>query len=64
MTEKTANELMDEVVKHPTLDRFLDRHPPTLSMQDFYELVVNLRRERAQFIQNDAEKKEKKHAAD
>lgn len=60
MTEKTGPELMDEVVQHPTIDLYLDRHPKSLTVEDKKRLISMLREERALFIKADMEKRNKK----
>lgn len=52
---KTAIELMDEVIKHPTLDDYMRRVPP-LSKEQRTELVEVLRADRARFIAKGEEK--------
>lgn len=59
--EKDVHAIMDEVILHPTLDKFLDRHPRTLEFPKDYEaLIAKLRADRAQFIKGEIEKKAKK----
>ena len=55
--------IIDQVIEEPTLDKFLDRHPRTLSEEDFINMCRRLRAERAQFIKADSEKKSKKELA-
>lgn len=54
------HEIVDEIAKRPTLDEFLDRHPRTLTDDDFRKLISNLRADRAMFIKGEIEKKDKK----
>lgn len=56
--------VVDEIVKHPTLDEYLDRHPSTLTETDYLKLINNLRADRAMFIKGEIEKKEKKSLKD
>ncbi len=61
MAEKTANEIMDEVVKHPTLDLYLDRNPSTLKWpKDYMAMIEMERKARATFFIKEQEKKAKK----
>ena len=64
--EKDIHAIIDEVVEHPTLDRFLDRHPGTLKFPEDYQHMVEkvLRPERAMFIKSEQEKKSKKENPD
>ena len=64
MTEKTIHDHIDTIIEHPTLDRFLDRHPRTMKYpEDYKALVEVLRRDRARFIQAESEKKVKKESS-
>lgn len=55
---KNVHEIMDEMVKRPTLDQLLDRHPSTLKFpEDYVPHVDELRRQRAMFIKSEQEKK-------
>jgi hypothetical protein len=64
---KDAVTLMDEVVKHPTLDEFMQRHgggnPAMMSEADWPDLVEVLREERPRFIEKST-KKDKKDETD
>lgn len=61
MSEKMADAIMDEVIEHVTLDKFLNRHPKTLKWPEDYVQMVKLEREkRAMFITAQQEKKDKK----
>lgn len=61
MSEPMAAEIMDEAIKNVTLDRFLDRHPSTLTWPDDFMAMLKIERQnRAQFIAGDIEKREKK----
>lgn len=50
---RTAVEIMDDMVKAPTLDRFFDNDPSSFSDGDFWELIATLRSQRAIFIEKD-----------
>lgn len=54
---KTAPELIDEMVKEPTLDEFMDRDPAQV---DFPELVKVLRADRARFLTKEEARKDKR----
>lgn len=61
MTTQTIHEQIDKIVEHPTIDGFLDKHPRKLNFPDDYKALIEvLRRDRARFIQSEAEKKAKK----
>lgn len=62
MSEPDIHAIMDNVIKYPTLDKYLDRHPRTLTEDDYRNLIRGLRAERAQFIKADSEKKSKKES--
>lgn len=48
--EPDALELMEELVKEPTIDMFFEADPSTLSREQLAELVTIQRRDRALFI--------------
>lgn len=52
MTTSTldGNELIDEIGKQPTMDRYFDRNPKELSDSDLLELIETERANRAAFI--------------
>lgn len=52
MTTSTldGNELIDEIGKQPTMDRYFDRNPKELSDTDLLELIETERANRAAFI--------------
>lgn len=55
-----ASELMDEVIKEPTLDIYLDRSPKLNQPKDYEEMVKILQRKRAAFINAEQKRKEPK----
>lgn len=57
-----GEQLMDEVIKEPTLNRYLDGNPKVINKdpQSYRELVLLLQRKRAAFITAEAKKKEPK----
>ena len=57
MTKATAKEIMDEIVKHPTLDEFMRRLKP-LSEVEYKQLIQTLRDERPLYIAKEAARKE------
>ena len=58
---KPVEEIVAETTQVPTLDPYLDRHPSTLKFpEDYMHMVDVLRQQRAQFIQLEQEKKDKK----
>jgi hypothetical protein len=57
----TGEVIMDEAVKEPTLDRFLDGNPKVINSDDDYvQLAEILRKKRAMDIKAEAKKKAKK----
>jgi hypothetical protein len=58
--EVTALEVLEEAIKEPTLDWYLDQNPRKHTPQDRENLILALRKERAMFIQSKQEKKDKK----
>lgn len=60
----TGAELIGEMIKEPSLDVFYDRHPDTLTAQDYKLLIDRLRADRARFTDKAAAKKEKKEEAE
>lgn len=62
---KNVHDIVDEIIKDPTIDKLLDRHPKTLKWPDDYmAMVMAQRRNRAMFIQSDAEKRSKRRNPD
>lgn len=53
-------EMLDEVIKEPTLDRYLDRSPKLNTDKDYEEMVRLLQRKRAAFITAEQKKREPK----
>lgn len=54
-----GSDIMDQAIKEPTLDLFLDRNPKTLNFPDDYAAMVKvLRRQREIFITADAKRKD------
>lgn len=61
MTDKTANEHIDEVRKVNTLDVLLDRHPSTMKWPEDYVAMIEVeRKNRALWIKAQEDKKTKK----
>lgn len=58
--QKLGSELMDEVIKEPTLDRYLDRSPKVGNPIDYPGLVGVLHRKREMYITAEQKKKEPK----
>ena len=58
MTEKSATEIMDEIVQRPTLDEFMQRLAP-LTEAEYQQLVQTLRDERPLYIAKELARKEK-----
>ena len=54
--QKTATDLVTDMIKDPTLDQFFDRNPAELKDQDFRALVEIERARRAEFIKAEASK--------
>lgn len=63
LATKMGAELMDEVVKEPTLDRYLDGNPKII-MPNYEEMVALLQKKRALFITSEQKKKEPKIEGD
>lgn len=57
---KFGPELLDEVIKEPTLDIYLDRSPKVGIPINYEEMVKILQRKRATFITAEQKKKEPK----
>lgn len=57
---KMGEELLSEVIKEPTLDRYLDRSPKLNTDQDYAEMVKLLQSKRAAFITAEQKKREPK----
>lgn len=56
-----GSDLLDEVIKEPTLDIYLDRSPKLNTEKDYREgAVPNLQRKRAAFITAEQKRKEPK----
>ena len=54
--QKTARDMVDEMIADPTLDQFFDRNPAELTDQNFRALVEIERAQRAEFIKAEASK--------
>lgn len=61
---QTGEQLLDAVIKEPTLDRYLDRSPKVGQPIDYPELVRILQRKRAIFITAEQKRKEPKIEGD
>lgn len=57
---KYGADIMDEAIKEPTLDRFLDRYPKKNTWDDYNAAVILLQKKRALYIAAKAERKDKK----
>lgn len=57
---KFGPELLDEVIKEPTLNIYLDRSPKLNTPKDHLEMVTILQHKRAAFITAEQKKKEPK----
>jgi hypothetical protein len=55
-SEKTGVEIMDAMVQAPTLDRFFDNDPKTLTDDDLWELIGAQRAQRAIFMEKESER--------
>lgn len=55
-----GEQMMDEVIAEPTLDRYLDRAPKLLEPKDIRQLCIILRHKRELFIKAEQDKKSKK----
>jgi len=55
-SEKTGVEIMDAMVQVPTLDRFFDNDPKTLTDDDLWELIGAQRAQRAIFMEKESER--------
>ena len=53
---KTARDMVDEMIADPTLDAFFDRNPAELTDQNFRALVEIERARRAEFSKAEASK--------
>ena len=53
---KTGPEIIDEMVKEPTLDTFLDRNPRTMTDEDLRQFIELQRRNRAAYIEKEQSK--------
>lgn len=51
MSDKTGPELATEIAQSPTLDKFFDRNPQTLTDADFRALIELERKNRAAYIE-------------
>lgn len=51
MTDKEANDFIDEIGQDPTLNSFFDRNPKTLTDDDLLRLIEIERQNRALFIE-------------
>lgn len=61
----TGSMIMDEAVKEPTLDRFLDGNPKVINDEAaYYQLAETLRKKRAMDITIEAKKKAKKEGVE
>jgi len=59
-----ANELLDEIAKQPTVDEFMRRNPHTMTEDDFRQMVLAQRHERALFLTAQDKKKAKRAGVD
>ena len=57
---KTANELIDEAGKHPTLDEVLARDPRDVTDANLAAIVAHSRQERAMFEAKEASAEDRK----
>lgn len=57
--EQTAQELIAEAGKDPTLDELYRRDPATLSDDEFESMIAMLRENRAAFIEKEMSKGDK-----
>ncbi len=57
---KTANELIDEAGKHPTLDEVLARDPNYVTDADLEAIIAHSRQERAMFEAKEATAEDRK----
>ncbi len=57
---KTANELIDEAGKHPTLDEVLARDPNYVTDADLEAVIAHNRRERVMFEAKEAAAEDRK----
>ena len=55
--ELFGEQLMDEVIRKPTLDDYLDKNPRLLTWKDYVEMSQLLHDERAVFIEAERKKK-------
>jgi hypothetical protein len=55
-----GDQLMDETIKEPSLDRWLDHSPKLNTPKDIEELVANLQHKRQMFISAEQRKREPK----
>ena len=54
--QKTATDMVTDMIADPTLDQFFDRNPTELTDQNFRALVEIERARRAEFIKAEASK--------
>ena len=54
--QKTATDMVTDMIADPTLDAFFDRNPAELTDQNFRALVEIERARRAEFIKAEASK--------
>lgn len=57
---KSATELIDDIIKEPTLDEFMRRDPAHLTESDYANITGRFRDLRAQFIEAEEKKSMKK----
>lgn len=65
-TKKTAQEHIQDIILHPTLDEVLrrDPHSQPLNPQEFRTFIEGQRRDRAAFIQAKEKRREKKQGVE
>lgn len=54
---KYGDQMLDEVIAEPTMDRYLDRSPKLNEPKDYVQLVSILRKKRELFIKAEDDKK-------
>lgn len=56
---KTADEVVEEMVKHVTLDEMLNRQSIEITPDDYKEMILQARRDRAFNIEKEQKRKDK-----